>query len=414
MRHTVPVVVVTMVVAATIATGVPAAAPVAPTTVEPSDGAATMAIAGPPNTSQYLALPDGGAHRARFGNASLDFGAAVAMDTARFQESLAVSSTAVQFENAPNASAKTAVLRGATDDLSNRTAALRQYQLRTIRRFTAGELTAAATLRRFGVIDARAREIDASGARIRAIAGGFPVPGEISDRITDVRQRSQLLSTDLRADVRRALVGDADPTQHLVSTSTDGVVLAKINGGQFVREAYLDGYFREDGRNRFDNDLGAAYDFTTELYSWAYQNRVGSPGGEPLINSSVYQIDIPHRHGNVLTYLDGSIAEVFLERQEKWLSVLPVARTVTETNATADLSVRANMTHPTGPMDLAVRNPSTDDPVDARISIDGQFVGETGSDGRLWTIQPRETVRIEAATGDGRVATTVTNDLPER
>ncbi|AQL42873.1 hypothetical protein BV210_09175 [Halorientalis sp. IM1011] len=417
MRYAFPALVAVLVVTATVTVGTPAlSSPTPADTVAsetPDSAAAPIATTG--NTSNYLELDR--TTRSQFGNASLDLGAAVAADSAQLRETFAIETGVERFRSAPNTSAKTAVLRDQSAEIRNRTAALRQYQRRTIQQFDDGHIPAEVVFRRLAMIDSRARTIEDSALRLQGIAQFTPrytIPFEIDNQLTNARERAGLFYTDPRENLRASLVGTRDTKQYLVQTGGSGFVLAGADSSRqsYTREGYIDNRFQQSGSDRFDGDFGAALDYVSDLYPWAGtdRNQRGSEDDIDSLLASIYQVSITHKHGELETYLDGSNADVFMEVQDKRLSRLPVTSTVSETNATADLTVDANLTHETGPMELTVRDTTTDDPVDARITVDGQFVGETGADGTLWTIQPDETVDVEARTDDGSVAFSVIHD----
>jgi hypothetical protein len=399
--------------------GTPALTPETPpaTATQDAPDALIKPIATSPNTTNYLTLPDGGNERTRFGNASLDLGAAVAADSARLRESF-VSETAVErFRSAPNTSAKTAVLGQISRDLENRTLALRQSQRRTIQRFDDGRVSAEVVLRQLSTADARARSIERGAVRLQGIARFTPrytTPFNITSQLNNVKQRAGLFYTDPRQGVRASLVGQRNTKRYLLKTGGSGIVLAGTDSRreQYVRDAFIDNRFEQRGGDRFDGDIGTALDFVQELYPWAGSdgNQRGPDSDIDSMLQSVYKVSITHKHGELLTYLDGSDAEVFMEVQQKRLPRLPVTESVSETNTTADLTLRANLTHVTGPMAVTVRDTTTDTPVDARITVDGEFVGTTGDDGEIWTIQPGERVQVEATADGDRVAFTVVHD----
>ncbi|WP_424017211.1 DUF7096 domain-containing protein [Halorientalis pallida] len=408
MRYSLPVLMGVLVVTATVTVGTPALSP-GPATPEADRGAADAVVApivSTQNSSNYLAIPESGNERTRFGNASLDFGATVAVDSARLQESLAGQSAVEAFRAAPNTSAKTAVLQRAVADLENRTTALFQRQQRSVESFNDGRISAELLFRRVAEIDSRARAIYSSARRIERVAGnteGYVISFDLSTRFNNVEQRTGLLSTEVRSNVVDSLAGTRDSRRYLMTASNDGFVVAGVDQGQYVREAYIDSRYQRSGSDRFDGDLGAAIDYVYELYPWAENNqRRPYPDIEPIV-SSIYRATINHKHGRLVTYLDGSNGEIFFETQEKRLSTLPVTGTATARNATADLAARVNMSHPTGPMEMTVRDTTSGDAVDARIVVDGQFVGTTGADGRLWTVQPGANTRIEVIAGDDRL-----------
>ncbi|WP_092658569.1 DUF7096 domain-containing protein [Halorientalis persicus] len=414
MRYALPALVVVFVVTAAVTGGTPALSP------EPQSTTATQAtpdaVAAPvtatENTSSYLELPTGD-RRSRIGNVSLDLGAAAAADSTRLRETFTSETEVEQFRAAPNSSAKTAVLRETASSLRNRTNALRQYQRRTIQQFDDGQISATVVFRRFAVIDSRARAIEESAVRIQGLAQFTPqytVPFEIDNRFSDARQRAGLYYTDPRQSIRASLVGTRNTKQFLVQTGGSGVVLASTDSRRqtYLRESFIDNRFQQGGSDRFDGDITTAIDFVYDLYPWAARDSNQRNDDIDSILDGVYQASFDHKHGELLTYLDGSNAEIFMEVQNKRLSRLPVSDTITAENESADLAVEANLTHPTGPMELTVRNTATDAPVDARIKIDGQFVGTTGVDGRLWTVQTEDTTAIEAVAGEDRVTLTAT------
>jgi hypothetical protein len=405
---------VVLVVTATVTVGTPALSPDTPSRTAGQGVLDDVApIASPGNTSNYLALPDGADTRNRFGNATLDFGATVAADSARLQESLDSQIAIEAFRAAPNSSAKTESLRRAANDLENRTAALDRHQKRTIEQFAADRISTEMLFRRIAEIDSRARAIYSSTQRIERIAEnteGYVVPFDLSARFNNIEQRAGLLYTGWRSNVRESLAGTQGSRQYLLSGTNDALVAAGAVNGQYVREAYIDSQYQRGGNDRFDGSLSDALDYVYELYPWAEANQRPPYSDIDTLVGSVYQVEINHQQGRLLTYLDGSTGNVFLEIQQTRLSTLPVAETVTETNESADLSLRTNLTYPTGPMELTVRNTATGTPADARITVDGQFVGETGTDGSLWTVQPDETARIVATDGDDRVVLDVIHD----
>ncbi|RXK50519.1 DUF7096 domain-containing protein [Halorientalis pallida] len=413
MRYSLPVLMVVLVVTATVTVGTPALSPGTSSPVVDRGAVDAVApIADAQNASNYLTLPDSGAERSQFGNATLDFGATVAVDSANLQESLSTQTAIESFRTAPNTSAKTTALQRAAAVLENRTSALFQRQQRSIRQFNDGRISTELLFRRLAETDARARAISSSAVEIQRTAentGGYVIPFDLSSRFNNVEQRTTLLYTDLRGNIGASLAGTRDSRRYLVSASNNAFVVAGGTQGQFVRETYIDSQFQRGGSDRFNGDLGDAIEYVYDLYPWAEANQRPPYSDIDTVVGSLYQVTINHKHGRLLTYLDGSNGEIFFEIQENRLSTLPTTETATAENESADLSVRANLTYPTGPMELAVRNTAADTPADARISVDGQFVGRTGSDGRLWTVQSEATTQIEAVAGDDRVSFTVTN-----
>jgi hypothetical protein len=98
-------------------------------------------------------------------------------------------------------------------------------------------------------------------------------------------------------------------------------------------------------------------------------------------------------------YLDASTTDVFREDQTRDLDTVPV-RTVA-TNASTTVKLTVNSTHETGPLAIELTRPGTDNPVEGAVYVDGTFVGTTGSDGTLWTIDTRGETSVRVETDDG-------------
>ncbi|MFC7196787.1 hypothetical protein ACFQL4_22620 [Halosimplex aquaticum] len=208
----------------------------------------------------------------------------------------------------------------------------------------------------------------------------------------------------VRQQMAQAMTGDRGPVPVYAVTSQTGIVLASTQGSQYYREAYIGDNRDKIGPDRFvtestPNGVRAAVSRMTELYPWVSNNAREGPDVETIGNTSIYYVKVGHPHGSLDTYLDGRTESVFREFQTKRLSALP---TRTTTNASDGVALRVNRTHATGPMHLTVTDNETGEPLDATVTINGNEVGSTGDDGRLWTLTPHQAVRIKITTPDGR------------
>jgi len=61
----------------------------------------------------------------------------------------------------------------------------------------------------------------------------------------------------------------------------------------------------------------------------------------------------------------------------------------------------------TGPMRVSATDTETGASVDGRVTIDGQRVGSTGSDGALWTVEPRSGYEVTVETNATRTTVSV-------
>jgi hypothetical protein len=400
MRPSLPVVVLVLVVATTVATATPAppssAGPVA------SDAATgSQALEAPvepvENTSEYLALPSSSDSRSGFGNATLDVAGAAALEDEQLDERYLEQQTLVAFRTADNETMQTRIIERAIDDMENRTDALNQQQARTIDQYNRGTISTTTFLRRLGRIGARADAISETPARLRATVERNPsysLPSFVRSRLKSLPVKTNIHSGPVRGTVARAIVGDSGRQRVYTQTTSQDVVLARVSGNSYVREAFVASEYDPTGDNEFGRDINLAYDRTQDLYPWVFRNVIGNPSAEGF--AQIYRIEVDHSHGELITFISGSSTNAFREVQDKRLSELPYSRNVTATSG--NLTVRAGLTHDTGPMSLSVTRTGTGDPVDADVTVDGENVGSTGSDGLLWTIQPRGQVTVDATT----------------
>jgi len=423
MRPTLSALVALLVAAATIATGAPVSPPAntnAATGV--ADGAETVpqgSVSAPietsQNTSGYLSLPDHARASAQFGNATLDVAGTVAMDTAQLQTELNETATREAIQSAESSTNKTAIVRRAADSIQNRTVSLRDRQQRIIGAYNRGEISSEALLQQLAIIDAESRQIERFTRDIRQTADltpGYTLPNSLRTRLKrfgSLRMSSTVLRGPIRGNVGQALSGEQDEFTVYIETTNDGIALSRLSGNLFVRETFLASENEQNSPSEFTqgsevpiSNFSSAIQRARELYSWSFENRL-SASLNRYSGTSVYQISIDHTQGQLTSYIDGTTTNVFREIQEKRLSRLPISSTAT--NTTTNLSIRANLTHESGPMNVSVIDPETDEPADARITVNGQFVGETDADGKLWTIQPYGPVTINATTSAGERVT---------
>ncbi|MFB6143065.1 MAG: hypothetical protein ABEJ30_06950 [Halorientalis sp.] len=393
MRRLLPALLAVLAVTATVAAGVPAA---------PATGTDTTAapIVTLQNTTNFLAFPDGAVETRRFGNASLGVTSATAMDAGRFDDRLVVASLERRLERAPNDTARTQAVEAAVADLRANIGALERRQARAIQRYNAGSLSIGAFLHEMAIVDARARSISTTIDGVLTTAArqpGYSLPISLRTDIESLRATPSVYRGPIRQRLGRAVTGDLERVSVYAETSANGVVLARASDSRYVREAFLGSQHDPDGRNQID--ITTAYERVRTLYPWADRNRVTVPSARGYGDAAIYRINIDHSHGRLIAFIDGATTEVFREIQEKRLAVLPHETSVVRG---ANLTLRVNRTHESGPMSVAVSETDGGDPVDARVTVDGQFVGRTGADGRLWTIQPTGSARVNVTAAAGR------------
>lgn len=403
MRPRLPAVVAVVLVVATVATGtpVPSVSDSGATAQTTTDGQVNLTTVA--NTTNYLGLPGRERTTSRFGNATLDVTAATAMETEQLQTRFNTTVALRAFASAPNRTRRTAIIERAATRVQNRTQHLENRQARAIRQYNQGSISTDVFLQRLAVIHAESRYLTDSIDTLLQRASGYSVPNSLRTRLEGLKAKPATLRGTIHSRVAGSLSGEDAEFTVYVETTTGGYVLARIADGRYVREASLAANYREDGIDQFTQEIkiptSAASDYAGQLYPWGISHLISrvNPGGYG--DTSIYRITIGHTQGRLESYISGVTKRVFRETQNKRLSRIPINGTAT--NTTTALNITANLTHKTGPMQLTVSRDEI--PVDARITINGQFVGRTGIDGQRWTIRPHGPVTVTATSANESV-----------
>jgi len=379
----------------------------------------TPPVTGGRNTTAYLAIAPEEVERTRFGTARIDAAGAAAIDGTAVEGRYSYLSLQESFTATGTAAERGGAAETALERLDGRVDALNRRERAALAAFNDGEMTTGTYLRELAVVDERADELSRSLTRLYEFVDSMQDPPVSPSRIAEQKARLVGLRGPVRDRVAAAMRGEADPVRVVVESSDTAVVLATVTGSeldrQYVREAYLPAVRDPGGTDQFRTDRGydleAARSRASELYPWTFANAgptsTGLRTGEPyLYRGGVYSVTVDHPHGtsrqgDLVTYLDGATGEVFREVQFKEVSEVPTDDP--RTNRSDGLYVAVNRTHPGGPLSVRVRSNATGDPVDASVSIDGQPVGSTGSDGRLWTVAPNRGFTVGVRSGGSNV-----------
>jgi len=398
-----------LLVAAAGAGAVPAADAPSPSVAAADDPAPPVAAApvqpSVPNTTSYLALPADGVETARVDSVRLDVSSALALGSSDLQGQYNATRFAVRIERAQS---DELVLRQTISELRARVVTLRARQRAAIAAYNRGGLTTEAFVREITVVHTRASAAQRLASEVVSRTNSPLIPRELLLEARYVRAELDALTGPVRARATAALTGErGDDLRVYVSTSADGVVLATVDGGLYVREAYL-----ESNRGTAGDAVtgtGQAYDIVTaERYPWAGDNVAGGgvdgfPGGTD--GQSLYRVTVPHTQGTLVTYLDGQSGDVFREVQTKRLAAAPTTDAIV--NSTDDAILTLGRTHAGGQLVVSLSDPATGEGLSGvAVFVGGEQVGTTGEDGVLYTLQPRDSARLVARTVGGNVTAT--------
>jgi len=354
-----------------------------------------------PNTTNYLALPADGVETARIDSARLDVASTLSLGSSDLRGQYNATRFAVRLERADS---EERVLRRTVVDLRDQVASLRARQQAAVEAYNRGALTTEAFLREIAVVHTRADAAGQLASEVVSRTNSPLVPRELLLEARYVRAELDALTGPVRARAADALTGERDPLRVYVSTAAEGVVLATVDSGLYVREAYVEAN-RATGGDAVTG-TGQAYDIVTaERYPWAGENVAGGgvdgfPGGAE--GQSLYRVTVPHTQGTLVAHLDGQSGEVFREVQTKRLAAAPTRDAIV--NSTDGAVLTLGRTHAGGQLVVSLSDPATGEGLsDVPVSVGGKQVGTTGEDGVLYALQPRDSVQVLARTDGGNV-----------
>lgn len=358
-------------------------------------------LASPPeNTTTYLAIPPGEVRNDTTERSDLDVAGSLAVDGVATEGRLATIRLDDRLSAADATAMKRAIIADATARIEGQIDRLRRDQAAAIAAYNDGTISARGFVSRLARITTRAAAVRAQVDRVDSAAAAVP-GASIDSWARDRAVELGVFTSPVREAIIHALDGETAINVY-IETTADGVVLAAIDRGRYVREAYVPAQ-RDNGSVDGPNSISGARDRVATLYPWAGANSTGvHSGGGP--HAGAYRFTLFHQQGRLTTYLDPDTGTVFREVQVKLLSIVPTTSAVGVAND--GLRLQVNRTHPTGPMNVSVRDAATDEPINTTVVVEGRTVGQTGSDGQLWAIAPRGGFNVTADDGENAVVLT--------
>lgn len=373
---------------------------------EQTNGQATMSVVPEENTSEYLAIRPDGIDTHGYETSSLDVAAAVK----RGSGGVAVAFTMDQLEREEQEAETEAERRRAGERayfrLENRTAALEQREQRALEQYSDGQIDGQTLVRTLVAVDSEARAIDEAAAGVYQYNEELAEPAVSVEEITQIRTRLRPLHGPVRDRLGDGIEGEDAPLVFVESNGSN-VTLAMMDRGRYVREAHHRGARDPDGEDQLGFE--GFEERVQELYPWTYDHRGttnwGTTGGPPYLHhANLWAARIGHAHGSgstggLITYIDGSTADVVFEVQRKNPEAVP-SKTIETVNSS--LRLRIERTRAGGPLGVAVVDTERDILVDAAIEVNGTPIGSTDGN-RHWTVAPRGEVTINATHSIGNV-----------
>ncbi len=397
--------------------GAVASAPTAPTTVQnpasvasaesdvsvaPSD-TDTVGISTNGNTSAVMTLGTAPA-RTAFDSPSLSLGSSLSMDRKEFETQFDANVLDRQVRSAATVEKRKQILNRYRYRIENRIISLKATEQQATREFSNGTISRSEYLRTLGYIDSKAhqtrRAIDTLEQQASRTQFGFYA--------RSLKTKMVELEGPVRDRIRKSMQGKTDPTRIHVSTTANGVVLSMVTNGQYVREVH-----RMDNRDPSVSSqisIDEAYrNVVNPRFPWATieENRLSEAKRRyPSLN--VLRFRYTHPHGDLTAYVDRGTEKIYHTVQYKQLTgqtPLPTGPSVS--NTSNNVTITADRTYAGGPLRVKLTN-ATGDPVQGDVTVNGERIGQTNSEGLLWTLSPAEQFEVSATYDFHRVNVTTT------
>lgn len=379
------------------------------TTNDPTASVETVA-----NTTNQLTLPAGEVRRSSYNGSGVDVGTATAAWSAQLHHRHSALSFEERFQRADGNQVRSRLVADRLATIETYQQALAERQDSAIARYASGELSAPEFLQMRLLLNAEAGELLETLDRIADAPDTAPRYSLSEPATTRLRAVEGELRTLTGPVGTRLQFGDATDRTIYVEASDDGYMLATVTDEKYVRETLLNGSrdaslsdkFLETAVNDSDPETGRldiADDRAAGLYPWLYDRQ--RPSFTFYGNSGIYELTASHPNGDLTAYLDGGTTDIFYQEQTRQLSSVQTRTTTRNVAGTLALTVRQSTT--TGPLLVSATNNETGAAVNGTVSINGQPVGVTQSNGVLWTIEPRGAYTVTVATDMGNTSVEV-------
>jgi len=350
------------------------------------------------NATNYLTMAPPAVESTGHATVGLDVGLAVSTDGRNLQTTHELRSFRQRFAAAETDENRTAAYEATITSIEERTDELRARSVGLISSYAQRSVTAETLVRERAAISAEAASLQQVVDELNLVARqrlGYDLPDEHGARLENVDGRLAILQGSIADRTARLAASGSSHQVVYVESSTSGATFALMEGDTYVRETYLGDEYDPSAPDQFadgdGNPIERVLQRATQLYPTTNSEGVSAVG-----TTGVYQYNAMFEGGLVSVYIDGATTNAFRESlQADAPSFPPSERAETRSGA---VTLQVNRTFSTGPMEIELVDSTTGTGLDGSVTVDGQPVGNTGLDGRLWAVEPRGEVTVEAST----------------
>jgi hypothetical protein len=335
-----------------------------------------------------------------FHSVAPNVGTAVAIGDREFRGQLLGYETLHQFRKADTAAANKTAVRTGIDEFQERVELLRDVEATAIGSYHTGAIGERELLQRIARTDAEAGGATAALKHLRQRARAIDpnvVTFELRARSFSVARDFDGFETPIRESLNRTIRGGSTMGRVHAVASEEGLVLETIHDGTYVRDAVRTDHY--DPTEPPTIGRSEAISMVFDRYPSLSTN--SSVSGPNQIAGRLWQVQVRYAEGESTVFLDRSTEQIYREVHELALDELETTTVATETEG--GLEVVVNRTPEGNPYQIRAVDSLTGEPVDATVTVGNETVGDTGGDGRLWTLGARGQFSIRVETDGGSV-----------
>lgn len=341
-------------------------------------------------TFRTLSTPADASSRVEIGPRGANLGSSLSFGVDETDAAMETAAVVQRIESADTETERQREILAALSRVERDEVSLNSRQNEAFREHAAGNISNRELLDELVRIAATAREYDERLDELSELADetdGFSSP----TRLDELQVALQVYEGPVRDQALAAARGETAATDIYVESSDSAVVLATIDDGEYVREA-----FRTDRWDRGGGEI--SNDDAINATAAAYPETAALREPDAFGAGSVQRITIPHEFGTLRTFVSGGTEQVFVEHQRIALDAFPDSEPVTESGD--GFNVTVDRSYAGGPVTVTVRDEEADEPV-ADVTVtksvgdgDSQSIGSTNEDGVARTLSPADTYRI--------------------